>query len=188
MQFLTELWLPILLTAAAVFFASFILWTGLPLHKGDYVAPPDEASIQDAITAHGFGPGQYCFPWCAGGKMNDPAYLERLKRGPWAVLVVMSRAPSMGRSLGQWMAMQLIVATLIAYAAHAALAGTAADSTRVFQVVGAIALLAYAGNTATNSIWRGMPWRATATALLDGILYSLIAAAIFAWRWPTVAA
>lgn len=185
MQFLADLWLPIVLTAVAVFFASFILWSVLPLHKGDYVPPPDEASIQAAITQHGFRPGQYFIPWCADGNMKDPAFIERFSRGPWAMLVVMGSAPSMGRCLSQWIVVQLVLATVIAYAAHAAIGGPTADSTRVFQVAGVISLLAYAGNTATNSIWRGVPWRVSALAVFDGVAYSLIAGAVFAWRWPT---
>ncbi len=36
MAFLTELWLPILLSAVFVFIVSSIIHMALPIHKGDY--------------------------------------------------------------------------------------------------------------------------------------------------------
>ena len=187
MEFLTELWLPIVLSAVIVFFASAVLWMALPLHKKDFIAPPDEASIQNAVTTHGFKPGQYYIPWCnhGGGGHKDPAFIERMKRGPWVMLTVMHQAPNFGRSLLQWFIYQLIICAIIAYAAWAAIGHRPElEYLYVFQVVGSIALLAQAGMCVQDSIWKGSSWKQSLTKLIDGVVYALLIAGVFAWRWP----
>lgn len=189
MEFLTQLWLPIVVSAVIVFFASSVLWMALPLHKKDYSTPPNEEAVLSLLREHSFTPGQYFLPWCGGGDMKDPAFQAKMKAGPWAMLTVMSQAPSFGRCLGQWFASQLVIASLIAYPAAAAIQmGSAAPPyLRVFQIVGSIALLAHCGMAGHNSIWRGVPWRITFTQLFDGVIYALLTAGTFAWLWPRAA-
>ena len=50
---LTALWLPILLSAVVVFFASFIMHMVLAYHKSDYRKLPDEDRVTDAIRSAG---------------------------------------------------------------------------------------------------------------------------------------
>jgi len=45
MAFLTELWLPILLSAVFVFFASSVLHMVLPIHKSDSKQMVNEAAV-----------------------------------------------------------------------------------------------------------------------------------------------
>lgn len=189
MEFIAQLWLPIVLSAAIVFIASSILWMATPLHKKDYLPPPDEEAITRALREHRFAPGKYFIPWCGGegGKdMKSPEYQAKLKSGPWAQFTVMSAPPSFGRCLGQWFALQVALAFFIAYAAAAALpTGAGAPAyLKVFQVVGAIALLAHAGGAAIESIWHGAAWRRTAVCIFDGVVYALLTAGTFAWLWP----
>lgn len=47
---LTALWLPILLAAVIVFFASFTMHMVLPYHKSDYQKLPDEDKLLAART------------------------------------------------------------------------------------------------------------------------------------------
>jgi hypothetical protein len=54
----------------------------------------------------------------------------------------------------------------------------------VFQVVGAAAFLAYAGQSAADSIWKYKPWSVTFRYLLDGLVYAALTAGSFAWLWP----
>jgi fatty acid desaturase len=50
---LTALWLPILLSAVIVFFASFIMHMVLAYHKSDYRKLPDEDRVTDALRNAG---------------------------------------------------------------------------------------------------------------------------------------
>ena len=46
---LTTLWLPVVLSAVALFFASFLAWMVLPHHKGDWVKLPEEERFENAV-------------------------------------------------------------------------------------------------------------------------------------------
>lgn len=48
---LVALWLPILLSAVIVFFASFIMHMVLTYHKTDYRKLPDEERVTDALRS-----------------------------------------------------------------------------------------------------------------------------------------
>lgn len=199
MEFLTHLWLPILVSTILVFVASAILWMALPLHKKDYTAPPSEEGIVGALKAQTFAPGMYSFPWCTGGHkgMKDPDFQARFRAGPWALLIIPSSPPNFPRSLGLWFLNNLVLTTLIAYAAHAALGDSAAPAAvqgalggagdhaylRVFRVVGSIALVAHAGMAAHDSIWKGLSFRHSFVKCLDGLIYALLTAGVFGWLW-----
>ena len=55
------LWLPILLSAVAVWVASAIIWMVMPYHKSDFRKLPDEDAALRALTPQGLVPGQYSF-------------------------------------------------------------------------------------------------------------------------------
>jgi hypothetical protein len=187
MDFLTELWLPIVLSTVGVFIASAVLWMASPLHKKDFTTPPEEDGIRRIVREKNFAPGQYFIPWGGCGNMKDPAFLERMKEGPWLNMVVMSGTPNFGRSLIQWFIHVLVLTVLIAYAAGVMLPTHAPiEYLKVFQVVGAIAILAHAGSWAENTIWKGLPWRLSISRLFDGLVYGLLTAGVFAWLWPRV--
>ena len=196
MDFLTQLWMPIVISAVVVFIASAVLWMVLPFHKKDYTPPPDEASIQNAIRTHGFKPGMYFIPWCQGGNMKDPALVERMKAGPWALMIIPDGTPNFGRSLGIWFVNCLVIAVFVGYVAghalnletaHSAAAGlvkTAPPYLRVFQLVGAVTFLAHAGMSAHDTIWKGLSWRHAIVKIFDGLVYACLTAGIFGWLWP----
>lgn len=189
MQFLIDLWLPIVLSAVLVFVASSVLWMATPLHKGDYSPPPDETDIQTALKKHNFGPGMFYIPWCKGGHGNaakDPEYQRKMAEGPWVLLMVPQSRPSFGNTLGRWFINQVILAVLIAYAVHAAvtLAPARPEYLRLFQVVGGIAILAHGGMAAHDTMWKGLSFRHTIVKLVDAAVYSAITAGCFAGFWP----
>lgn len=188
MSSLLSLWLPIVLTAVAVFVASSIIWMALPIHKHDYTDPGEkEGPLMDVLRREKFAPGVYYVPWCQGAKAKDPKVQEALKTGPWAMLYVNSSAPNMGKLLGAWMVHLLIISVFVAYLLSATLAPGAAFLA-VFRVAGAAALLAHAGYAMPMCIWHGQPWKQLPGRLFDGVVYALITAAIFAWLWPSGAA
>jgi hypothetical protein len=186
MDFIVELWKPIVLSAVIVHVASAIVWMVLPIHKNDYKGAGDkEKSILDVLRSAALSPGVYCVPWCLpGAEKKDPALAERMKTGPNASITILSGPPNMGTSMAMWVLNLLIVGVIVAYiASHAGLDG--AKYLRVFQLVGATAFLAHAGNAMTMSIWLGMPWSQLPGRVIDGLIYSLLTAGTFAWLWPT---
>jgi hypothetical protein len=181
----TDLWLPILVSAAIVFVASSIIWMATPIHKNDYKSPGDkEGPLLAWLRQSGLTPGVYFVPWCQGSQAKDPSTQQRMKEGPWALLTVQSGPPIMGKMLGLWFLHLLIVGFFVAYvASHAGLA-PGAKYLSVFRIVGATALIAHAGYALPMAIWHGMPWSQLPGRLFDGVVYCLLTAGTFAWLWP----
>ena len=105
MEFLTELWLPILLAAVAVFVASSIFHMLIPIHKSDYQKLDGEDGILEALRAAGVKPGTYMFPACDSMKdMNSPEMKAKYEKGPVGHLtggLEHGRAAELGRPAGQ---------------------------------------------------------------------------------------
>ncbi len=180
---LVSLWLPIVLSAVAVFIASSLIWTVLQYHESDWQALADEEQARAALR--GTPPGQYSVPHAADGKARkDEAWQAKFREGPAAMIIVVPHGSlAMGKQLGSWLVYTLVIATLVAYVASATLApGT--EYLKVFQVVGTVATLAYGGNAVTGSIWFGHSWGRTIKDIVDGVVYGLLTAGIFGWLWP----
>lgn len=187
---MTSLWLPIIVSAVVVFFASSIVWMVLPHHKSDYKSLPDENALAGALRAQGAQPGQYCIPSMIGpdGKQDckSPAFQEKVKAGPWATLTVLPSWPSMGRSLGLWFVHLLVIAAVVAFITSRTLA-PGASFRAVFQVAGAAAFLPFALMAVPQHIWKGLPASIVVKEFFDGLAYALITGATFAWLWPDAA-
>jgi hypothetical protein len=54
----------------------------------------------------------------------------------------------------------------------------------VFQLVGALAFMAYAAAIWPMSIWYGRSWTNTFKSTIDGLVYALVTAGTFGWLWP----
>ena len=182
---LTALWLPILLSAVVVFFASFLMHMVLTYHRSDYRKLPDEDRVTDALRNAGVTRGpNYFFPYCSFEEMKSPATTEKMKRGPVGFLTVLpSGPPAMGKSLVQWF---LYIAVISIFAAYLSgrLLGPATAFLQVFRVVGTVAFLGYSAAHAQESIWGGRSWVVTFKHLFDGLIFALLTAATFAWLWP----
>jgi hypothetical protein len=183
---LVDLWLPILLSAVAVFIASSVIHMCLPFHKADCKGLPGEESILEAMRAQGVQPGEYGFPHAKSMKeMCSPEMIEKQKRGPVGLMSVMpSGGFSMGKCLVQWFLFTVLVGAFAAYIASIGLPRGAAAKD-VFRLVGSAAILGYALGNIPNSIWRGMSWKTNAKFIVDGIVYGLATGAIFVWLWPS---
>ena len=185
MAFLSELWLAILVAAAVVFVVSSVIHMLLPLHKGEKQKLPDEDRLRSAFRAAGVRPGAYMVP-CPGSmqEMSSPAMLAKYQEGPVAQLMVLENGtPRIGRSLVQWFLYSLLVGVVTAYLTRLAVAPGAAYL-HVFRVAGTAAVLGYAVGDIQDSIWKGRPWGATARYVLDGVIYGLVTAGVFAAFWP----
>jgi hypothetical protein len=182
---LITLWLPILLSAMIVFFASFIMHMVLTYHRSDYRKLPDEELVTDALRNAGVTKGSaYFFPYCKFEEMKSPPVIEKFKRGPVGLLTVLpSGPPAMGKNMVQWFLYCVVISIFAAYLSGRLLApGTA--FLQVFRVVGTIAFLGYGAAHAQESIWSGRSWVVTFKHLFDSVIYALLTAEIFGWLWP----
>ena len=185
MEFLTELWLPILLSAVFVFIVSSVIHMALPIHNNDFKKINNEDVVLDAMRANDVKAGCYMFPWAGSMKeLGTPEMIEKMKRGPVGWLTV---APpgglNIGKSLVWWFVFSLIVGILVAYAGWHSL-GAGPGYLQVFRLTGVAAVLGYAVGHFHNSIWRGASWATTGKFIAEGVVYGLVTAGTFGWLWP----
>ena len=182
---LTTLWLPILVSAVIVFFASFIIHMVLTYHRSDYRKLPDEDRVTDAMRNAGVTRGPaYFFPYCSFEEMKSAQMIEKMKRGPVGLLTVRpSGPPAMGKNMVQWFLYCVVISIFAAYLSGRLLApGTA--FLQVFRVIATVAFLGYGAAHAQESIWGGRSWVVTLKHLFDSVIYAVLAAATFGWLWP----
>ena len=179
------LWAPILLAAVLVFVVSSIVHMVLPYHRTDYRKLPAQDEVMEALRRFNLPPGEYMVPKPDGmADMKTPAFQEKLKKGPVAMLTVMpSGAFGMGKNLVQWFLYSVLVAIFAAYVAGRAV-GPGAEYLRVFRFAGTTAIAAYALGQIPGSIWMGRSWSTTLKGIFDGVLYGLVTAGCFGWLWP----
>lgn len=182
---LTSLWLPILVTAAAIFFLSFLMWMVLPHHRKDHGTIPDESGLMSHLRSQGIKPGMYAFPFCGDQKqMKDPEWIKRRDAGPSGFLnICPPGAWNMGGALAKWFVLLLAICTVAAYVGTLAL-DAGADYMMVFRVIATCMLLAFCSNVISDCIWKAHPARPVLMHLFDGLIYALVAGGIFGSLWP----
>jgi hypothetical protein len=185
---LTDLWLPILVSAAFVFVVSSVIHMVTPMHKGDCRRAPNEDKLLDSLRALGVPPGEYTFPCPASMKeCGTPEFKAKFERGPVGYLLIRGGGMGMGKSLLQWFLYSVVVSVFAAYIAGRTLGPLRAgshDYLDVFRIAGAVATGIYALSNVTNSIWKGVSWGVTLKFVVDGIIYGLVTAGTFGWLWP----
>lgn len=182
---LSQLWLPILLSAVIVFLASSVIHMMLPWHKSDYPKMPNEDKVMDALRPLGIPPGDYMIPRPASTQdMKSAEFQEKLKKGPVVVMTVLPSGPmSMGRNLAQWFLYSVVVSLLAGYVAGRALP-PGSPYLPVFRFAGVTAFTGYAVALWQMSIWYHRSWTTTVKATVDGLIYGLLTAGTFGWLWP----
>lgn len=186
MDFLTQLWDPIVVSAVIVWIASAIVWTAMPHRKAEWSEVPDEDAFRAFLSDGGFKPGYYMFPCCCDhAKMKDPAVKERMAKGPFGVLNIWTHRRSMGVSMAESFLLNLVVSFFVAYVAwHALQPG--ADYLKVFQITGVSAFMAYSLGQLGGGIWFGMTARSMVYTVIEGLVYGGLTAGVFGWLWPTI--
>ena len=182
---LIALWLPILLSAVIVFFASFIMHMVLTYHRSDYRKLPDEDRVTDALRSANVTPGpDYFFPYGSFEEMKSAPMIDKMKRGPVGFVTLLpSGPPAMGKNLVQWFVYCLLISIFAAYLSGRTLAPAAAFL-QVFRVAGIAALLGYGSAHAQESIWGGRSWVVTFKHLFDSVIFAALTAGTFGWLWP----
>jgi hypothetical protein len=185
MNFIAELWIPIVVSAVLIFIASSVIHMVVKWHNSDYRKFSNEDAIRAAIRAGNAEPGQYTVPHCADMKdMAKPEMQQKFVEGPIAWITLRpSGPPKMGGALGAWFVYILVICLIAAYVAQRSLPA-AATFNQVGRIVGALSLLAYAGGSVQMGIWMGKPWPSVMKDVVDGIIYAVIAGAVFGWLWP----
>jgi hypothetical protein len=215
MDFLTHLWLPILLSGVAVWFASALAWMAIGHHKKDRDPIPGaslphggEQELMDTITRLNLAPGNYGFPdFNQHDHLPRKARMEKLKalydRRPYGLLRVWGEM-NMGGNMLLTFLFSLFTSAVIAYLGWATLphgsttlnttivgsGGTITHTTitatfaHVFQVIGTAGILAYCFASFPGDVWFQKKKRAMLMDAIDGIIFGLITAAIFAYFWP----
>jgi len=185
MTSLCSLWLPILLSAVAVFVASSVIHMALPWHHADYGAVPKEAELMDALRPLAIAPGDYMVPRPGEfAQMKTPQFQDKLKKGPVLIMTVMANGPfSMNKPLALWFVYGLVVGVFAAYIACSTLPSGAAYL-KVFRITGTVAFVGYALALWQMSIWYHRSWATTIRYTIDGLIYAALMAGMFGWLWP----
>ena len=182
MDFLVNLWLPILATTVALWMASTIFWTISPQHENDFSRLPDEDELMAGIRKADIPAGIYMFPFMKHSEMKNPDAIEKYKNGPRGTLVLWE-IPSMAKNIALTILYFFIVTFVMAYIAWEAFSlapAEAANFKRIFQIVGAIGVLVYCSSGQLNAIWFPKRMR---MEFLDGIVYGVISGLVFALLW-----
>lgn len=183
MEFLQQLWLPILVTSVAAFACSFLVWAILPHHKGDWSKLPNEDGVREFLKTQNLAAGPYIFPMMDGKDCNSPEGKAKWKAAPVGELRIWKDV-NMGKNMFCTFLVFLFATILIAYISwhvRASMAGTFADR---FQVAGSLGILAYCFSFIPNMIWFQASKRALINCIIDGVLYGFVTGAIFSWLWP----
>ncbi len=180
-----SVWLPVVVSAVAVWLLSSVLHMVLKYHSADHRPLPDEEGVAAALRKAPPSPGVYMLPYCADmSEMKDPAFVEKYSKGPVAIVKVMKSAPpAMGKYLLLWFLFCLLVSFTAGYVARHTLAAGAAGL-EVMRLTGTFAFAGYGFGALVNYIWAAEPLPNVLRALLDAALYALATGAVFWWLWP----
>jgi hypothetical protein len=186
---LHALWLPILVSAVAVFAVSSIIHMTPLWHKTDYPRFPNEDRVLDALRPIGIPPGDYLMPRPANpAEMRSPEFKEKMKRGPALLLTVMPPwTGSLASNLSQWFVYCLVVSVFAGFIAGSALLGGGGGGATVRQIcrfAGTTAFLGYTLALWQMSIWYRRSWAMTLKSTFDGVIFALVTCAVFTWMWP----
>lgn len=182
-----DLWLPIVVSAVAVFFMSFLFWMVTGHHKSDWKPVGDEDKLMDTISGLGLGPGMYTWPHCDDPSKMDDAFKAKFEKGPCGWLTILPPGPfTMGPALQRWFLYSLVTGVVTAYiCTTTSLTHAGMEFMDVFQVAGAVSFICYSWAHIPDSIWKGVPWVVTFKNVIDGLVYGILTGLAFAIMWPS---
>jgi hypothetical protein len=176
-----ELWLPIIVSGVALFFASAAAWMLLPHHRPEWIGLPNEDAVSKVLRDGNVPPGQYMFPYCASqADAKNEALQRRFKEGPVGTLSVWPGPANMGANMACTALFFVIANAVIAYLSTMAL-DAGAPFMDVFRFIGTAGILTYGTANILNGIWFR---RKMLADIADGIVYGLLTGLIFALMWP----
>gem|GEM_PF-79296 len=181
---LVELWLPILVSAVVIFVVSAVIWMAPLHHKEDVKYCPKQDELADALRNLGIAPGNYMFPNCANSKdYKSEEFKKRHDAGPWGMLNLWPAKPNMGKNMLTTFILYLVISAIVGYVTSLA-RPAGAGFAEVLRVATTAAFLCYVLGGTPNGVWFGKRLRFFVTDAIDGVVYSFITGAVFAWFWP----
>lgn len=172
--------IPIVISAVALFFASFLSWMVLQLHKQDWVKLAQEDKFMEAVRGCDISPGSYMFPGCNSmEEMKSEEYVRKEQAGPHGVMTVFGPV-SMGRNLGLTFVYFLVASFCLAYLTTLAVK-PGADFMKVFRFVSTAGFLTFFAAIVPHAVW--FKCRIVGH-LIESIAFAAIIGAIFAAMWP----
>lgn len=186
MEFLIDLWLPIIASAVAVFLVSSVIHMCTPMHKSDYAHLPNEEIVLEKIRECGVPPGMYMFPGAESMKdMGNPEYKSKCERGPVGYMILLPNTLwQMSKSLTHWFLYSVLISLLTAYVAGFTI-NVSHDFSDILRLTGTVSTMGYAMASPPDSIWKGVNWGVSGRFIVDGILYGITTGLVFAWLWPS---
>lgn len=175
-----SLLIPVLLSAVALFFASFLSWMVFQLHRSDWIKIEQEDEFLDALRGLNLGRGSYMFPGCkTPEEMKSESYQQKWEQGPRGIITLFDKV-NMGRNLGLTFLYFLVISfALVCLAALVLSPG--AEFTVVFRFFALAALLTFLSAIVQHAIW--FHNRITGH-IIESILYAVIVGLIFGSFWP----
>lgn len=177
---LLSLALPIVLSAVALFFASFLSWMVLQLHKKDWGKLPNEQIFLDAAAKCNIPTGSYMFPGhCSHEEMQSEAFQKKWEAGPRGVMTVFNKV-NMGQNLGLTFVYFLAVSVGLGLLATLALP-PGSDFVSVFRFVFLAGFMTLLAAIVQHAIW----FRPRIVGhVIESVAYAAITATVFAAMWP----
>jgi hypothetical protein len=179
---LASLLVPIVLSAVVLFFASFLSWMILQLHKDDWRRIDREDEFLAAVRPFNLPEGSYMFPRpVTPADMKSEAFQAKYKAGPRGVMTILAPT-NMGVNLAMTMAYFLVVSLGLGYLASIAFkAGEKPDFLEVFRFVFTAGLFTFLAAVVQHSIW----FRNRIVGhVIESIAYAAIVGVLFAAMWP----
>lgn len=173
--------LPIFVSAIALFFASFLSWMVIQLHKKDWQAIPKEEEFMAATAACNIPEGNYMFPMAKDMKeMQTPEFQAKYAAGPRGILTILPKT-NMGANLFLTFLYFLAVSFALANLASIVFkAGT--EFLPLFRFVFTAAFPIFVAGIVQHSIW----FRVRIVGhVIESLAYAAITGAIFAGMWPS---
>ena len=179
---LYELWPPVLVSAALVVTASYVLHRVLNYHLRDYDRLVNEAQVIEALERLEVPPGNYPMPLpTTRREMMSPAFMARRERGP--IWLNMMRPFSMRIVLAEWFVYALAVGAFTAYLTSQAF-DAGAGSGEVARFAGMTAFGGHSLALWQRSIWYQTKWSRTLRSTFDGLVYGGLTGFAFGGLWP----
>ena len=181
MEFLTALWMPIIISSIVLFFVSAAAWMASPHHGADFKTLENQEEFVKYVKDRNIAPGRYVFPNAGTHKAaHEAEFQDKYKDAPVGLLIHFGKV-NMGQNMIWTFVYFLVVHTLLAYLFWLCLSNGDQSFMHVFRVAGTASVLTFTCSSIPNDIWFKRPmW----TNILDGIVYGLISGLIFAALWP----
>lgn len=181
MEFLVNLWMPILVSAVLVFLASFVTHMVLPLHKGEFKKLPNEDAVMDVLSS--VPAGRYMMP-CPEtmGDWKSPEFEAKMDKGPNGMITVWAGKTNMGQNLLWTFLFYILVGVFVAYISWHSFGSEKTEYLERFRIAGAVAFASHGLGWMSFITW----YKANAfwPNFVDALIYALVTAGTFAWLWP----